>query len=113
MREQANRHQLSITQANFFATPVKPPTLLMLAMECRTVLELKSFFMYLNFLKTAHAGDGQPIVVFPGFLTGDSTTMVLRWYLNNMGYNAYGWNMGLNTGHGNRTEERGGALALA
>ena len=43
-------------------------------------------------------GDGQRIIVVPGFGTGDISTLPLRQYLASLGYRVSGWNMGVNSG---------------
>jgi pimeloyl-ACP methyl ester carboxylesterase len=42
--------------------------------------------------------DGPPVLVIPGFLAGDRTTMDLRRALCRFGWRAYPWLLGLNTG---------------
>ena len=43
-------------------------------------------------------GDGQTVLVIPGFLTNDATTGRLRRFLSSIGYRAEGWQSGLNLG---------------
>jgi pimeloyl-ACP methyl ester carboxylesterase len=43
-------------------------------------------------------GDGRGIIVIPGHTASDFHTVNLRLFLNEIGYNAYGWNCGVNTG---------------
>jgi hypothetical protein len=43
-------------------------------------------------------GDGHPVLVLPGFMTGDTYTDALRHCLAEKGYKAYGWDGGMNTG---------------
>jgi pimeloyl-ACP methyl ester carboxylesterase len=42
--------------------------------------------------------DGQPVLVIPGFLCSDGTTLVLRKFLARAGFRVHGWKMGWNTG---------------
>ena len=42
--------------------------------------------------------DGHAVLVLPGFLSGDPPTWLLRWYLTQIGYRAYPWELGLNYG---------------
>ena len=49
-------------------------------------------------LRRQPRGTGQPVMVLPGFGTGDATTVVLRSYLNWLGYRASGWGLGINRG---------------
>ena len=43
-------------------------------------------------------GNGEPVVVMPGFMTGDGSTMVLRGFLRSLGYRVHGWGLGVNRG---------------
>lgn len=43
-------------------------------------------------------GDGHPVIIFPGLGGGDGTTHYLRTFLNDIGYKAYGWDLGRNYG---------------
>lgn len=43
-------------------------------------------------------GAGQPVMVLPGFLTSDASTLVLRRFLRRRGYRVHGWGLGLNRG---------------
>jgi pimeloyl-ACP methyl ester carboxylesterase len=44
-------------------------------------------------------GDGGPVRVLPGYLTGDWSTVALRGYLTALGYDVRGWGLGTNRGH--------------
>jgi pimeloyl-ACP methyl ester carboxylesterase len=50
--------------------------------------------------------DGQPVMVIPGFLASDRTTLGLQRALAKAGYRVTGWGMGLNTGVEDDTLER-------
>ena len=43
-------------------------------------------------------GDGQVVLVLPGFLTGDMITRPLRQFLEDHGFRTFGWEHGLNLG---------------
>lgn len=43
-------------------------------------------------------GGGQPVVVYPGYLTGDISSLRLRRSLRRAGYATYGWELGQNRG---------------
>jgi pimeloyl-ACP methyl ester carboxylesterase len=49
-------------------------------------------------LRSAPRGDGHPVLVFPGLLAGDLTTLPLRRFLRDLCYDARGWNLGVNLG---------------
>lgn len=43
-------------------------------------------------------GEGRPVLVIPGFMTGDASTLVLRRLLRGLGWRVYGWGLGRNHG---------------
>ncbi len=49
-------------------------------------------------LRHAPRGDGHPVLVLPGFLSGDMPTWPLRQFLQSIGYSAWPWGLGLNLG---------------
>ncbi len=49
-------------------------------------------------LRAAPRGDGHPVLVLPGWLAGDATTLVLRRFLQTRGYAVSGWGLGINSG---------------
>ncbi len=48
--------------------------------------------------RLAPAGDGHPVMVLPGFLGGDDSTLALRRFLSRLGYVPLPWLEGTNTG---------------
>ena len=52
-------------------------------------------------LSAAPRGDGRPILLIPGLATSDLSNVVMRRFLNGLGYRARGWGLGANLG--NRT----------
>ena len=62
------------------------------------LLELPRLLLRLPELSRLPGGSGQPVMVLPGFATGDSSTLVLQTFLRLLGYRVRGWRMGLNTG---------------
>ena len=50
-------------------------------------------------LQKAPRGDGHPVMVLPGFLGGDDSTLILRRFLTRLGYVALPWLHGRNTGN--------------
>src|SRR6476661_5650028 len=77
---------------------VKAPGWFLLALEGRAPWELGASIMAGPILRTAPKGDGHPVLVFPGLVAGDITTLVLRNFLNDRGYATYAWEQGLNLG---------------
>lgn len=49
-------------------------------------------------LLQAPRGDGHPVLIIPGFLAGDLSTLPLRRYLAHLGYNVHPWRLGRNIG---------------
>lgn len=49
-------------------------------------------------LRLCPAGDGRPIIVFPGLGTNDWATSLLRRFLSQLGYTVYPWSRGFNLG---------------
>ena len=80
------------------APPLKPPSRLLLAMEGRAMLEWASFALAWPLLKNAPRGDSHPVLVLPGLCAGDHSTIPLRRFLAQLGYDAQPWEQGLNFG---------------
>jgi pimeloyl-ACP methyl ester carboxylesterase len=74
------------------------PGLVRLAMEMRAPWELGFSLAAVPLMRYAPKGDGHPVMVFPGLAAGDFTTVVIRRFLADLGYNAYAWEQGLNFG---------------
>ena len=49
-------------------------------------------------LASAPGGDGHGVLVLPGFMASDQSTVPLRRYARRLGYAARGWNLGRNVG---------------
>ncbi len=47
-------------------------------------------------LAAQHPGDGQTVIILPGFMTSDTRTRMLRRVLRKAGYRAHGWALGRN-----------------
>jgi hypothetical protein len=77
---------------------LRPPSLALTLIEGRGVFELASTYALKGVLKTAPKGDGHPVIVLPGFLASDHSTVPLRQYLKELGYDARGWGQGQNLG---------------
>jgi pimeloyl-ACP methyl ester carboxylesterase len=60
--------------------------------------EFPRLFLHAPDLLTQRRGNGERVLVFPGFGAGDFSTLVLRNYLGYLGYNAAGWQQGVNMG---------------
>ena len=73
-----------------------PSRLLTLAEPGRAMGELASFYALRPLLAMLPKGDGHGVLVLPGFLAGDYSTLPLRNLLRDLGYDAVGWNLGRN-----------------
>jgi len=71
----------------------------MMALEVRALLEVSVLILLKPIMGLIPRGDGHPVLVFPGFSTGDWATALLRKFLKNKGYAAHGWNLGMNLGY--------------
>lgn len=89
--------------------PLAPPSAFLTALEGRAVLELASVLPALPVLDRAPAGDGHPVLVFPGWLAGDVSTRMLRWFLRRRGYHVHGWQLGRNVGATGRSSKGSGS----
>lgn len=78
-------------------TPAARPSLALAFAELfRATAELSTLPFAAPILSWAPRGDGHPVLVLPGFGAGDSTTLVLRQYLTNLGYDVHRWELGPN-----------------
>ena len=77
---------------------LRAPGALLLAMESRAPLELGATLAAWPLLKSAPAGDGHAVIVFPGLGAGDFSTVPLRNFLSAQGYKTFGWDLGFNFG---------------
>ena len=72
---------------------------LALAREARAAPEMAAFVALAGpLVVNAPRGDGHPVLVLPGLGGGDTSTRPLRWFLDRLGYQTYGWGLGVNTG---------------
>ena len=82
------------------ATHIAPPSLALAVTELlRATAELSSLPWAAPILRRAPRGDGHPVVVLPGFTASDGSTVLLRRYLRDLGYDVYGWELGRNLDH--------------
>ncbi|MEM9564806.1 MAG: alpha/beta hydrolase [Actinomycetota bacterium] len=68
------------------------------ALELRAPVELAAFVAANPALQLAPRGDGRPVLVLPGFVASDSSTVPLRTLLRQLGHRPYGWGLGRNLG---------------
>lgn len=77
---------------------ISPPSKALLLLESRAIHEFGAFLASLPLLRLAPRGDGGPVLVFPGLVTGDLSTRPLRSFLSSHGYAVSGWGQGRNYG---------------
>jgi pimeloyl-ACP methyl ester carboxylesterase len=77
---------------------LKPPGLLKLALEGRAFWELGASLAAWPLLKQVVKGDQHPVIVFPGLLAADFSTLPLRKFLQDIGYHTHAWEQGINYG---------------
>lgn len=75
-----------------------PPGPLLLLLEARAPWELAALLAVSPWLRKMPAGDGHPVIVFPGLGASDTSTLAVRQFLQGQGYSAYGWGQGFNLG---------------
>ncbi len=66
--------------------------------ESRAVLELGAYSVAFPWFSLLPRGDGHPVLVLPGFGTGDRSTGPLRVVLQRLGYRPHRWRLGRNGG---------------
>lgn len=79
--------------------PERRPSLWDSATELpRVLLEMTALGYTWPALATAPRGDGHRVMVLPGFMAGDQSTLALRRYLSRQNYRVEGWALGQNNG---------------
>lgn len=85
--------------ASQHGTTRRPSKLLAATELPRALIELGTLFLEArSLIAEAPKGDGHPVLVLPGFMTGDGSTLVLRRFLQRLGYDAHTWDLGRNLG---------------
>ncbi|HAI76216.1 MAG TPA: alpha/beta hydrolase [Microscillaceae bacterium] len=82
----------------------RPSPLMLLLEPGRAVLSLAAYALLRPMLQTLPKGDGHPVIVLPGFMANDYSTAIMRNFLKEQGYAAYGWFQGNNLGNYDRIE---------
>ena len=73
--------------------------------EARALLELVATVLAEPLFRRLPPGDGHPVMVLPGFLASDASTIPLRLFLRARGYAPYGWGAGRNLGRPGQEDE--------
>jgi len=76
---------------------IKPPHPMLGLLEGRVVAETGRLLLTLPLLRLhAPRGQGEPVMVLPGFMADDRSTTLLRDFLKAIGYSVYPWKLGIN-----------------
>ncbi len=79
------------------SSDLKPPDPMLTMLEGRALAEAGQLLVALPLLRMhARRGNGEPVLVLPGFMMTDGTTALLRHYLEAIGYDVYPWELGRN-----------------
>ena len=76
----------------------RPGLRLLLTEPARAGLDLASLLATSPAFAAAPRGDGHPVLVLPGLLTGDPQTLLLRNALRLLGHQTHSWGLGTNRG---------------
>ena len=84
---------------------LSPPSMKLLLGESRAMLAYGRYLVKGLGHRQLPEGNGQPVLVLPGFGAGDVSTRPLRRGLKRLGYSSYGWAQGTNTGMNRKRRE--------
>ena len=77
---------------------IAPPARWHTLLEGRVAAEASLLMLQLPMLRLQLPKGQGPVMVLPGFMTDDTTTWLLRRFLDSLGYSAVPWSMGVNRG---------------
>ena len=80
------------------AADISAPGALLLALEGRAPWEFAASIVAAPWLRKLPMGDGHRVLVLPGLAANDLTTLPMRTFLKDRGYQPYPWEQGLNLG---------------
>lgn len=80
------------------AAAIEAPGALLLALEGRAPWEFAASLVATPWLRKLPRGDGHRVLVLPGLAANDLTTLPMRTFLKDRGYQASPWERGLNLG---------------
>jgi len=84
---------------------IKPPSRIWLLVQPLAILELLFFFFSMPFLFFRYPRGNAPILILPGFLTGDWYMWPMKIILRMKGYRVYGSTFGLSMGYRGRIND--------
>ena len=76
----------------------RPPTLALWLNEATALAGLGAYAAAMPWWRLAPRGDGHPVLVLPGLMQSDRSTLPLRAFLKNRGHDVHAWALGINTG---------------
>jgi hypothetical protein len=76
----------------------RAPPLSFLLREAGALVNLRWKSLVARMSPPHRGGEGRPVMVIPGLLSSDRSTVVMRRMLRAHGYRAYGWSLGINRG---------------
>lgn len=74
----------------------RPPLFWAFTEAYRALFEFATYIPYKFVNRIPKNGDGHPVLILPGFMASDSSTVPLRGFVHQLGYNVYGWGAGRN-----------------
>lgn len=93
-----NRESFSSIRTHRHMNPIQTPPLKRLAGEMASITELARLLFHYPGLQRQPRGNGETVLVLPGFGASDASTALLRRYLKRLGYQPLGWGLGRNKG---------------
>lgn len=78
--------------------PLDPPELWVQLLEQGVLYEVGALLAASPLLRSIGRGDDHPVLIMPGFLGGDASTLPLRFHIRSWGYWAHGMHGGRNLG---------------
>ena len=89
---------MTVNESYLAEKRLRPPHLGLFLAEGRGLLELNATLLMAPALMAAPRGDGHPVLVLPGLLATDVSTLILRRYLDFQGFSTHPWGLGRNIG---------------
>jgi len=90
---------MDAVSGNGDAVAVGAPSKLLWAAEApRAAWMASTWWRHRAALARAPRGDGRPVMLLPGLFNSDRSNIVMRRFLNRLGYRAEGWGLGRNLG---------------
>ena len=87
---------VAMNPAGTTSSKAEPPHRLWTLMEGRAMLELGLLYAARPLMAALPKGDGHAVMVLPGFMASNSSTVPMRNVLKRIGYDAHGWDSGRN-----------------